>query len=238
MLGPGNTASRLLLQAALITTLFFGTSAYAADAVYHLRKGPGAAFPVVYDISSSSDLSLQSVQGSWVRVSDGTREGWLPASVLQPGKGRSAAQVWFINEASEPGLWSLSLGLSTDDSYEFNLAYAMANEVALDGRMRRASSGLAEWQTYEIGASFPLQRFSRLHWLGYAGVGVGSANEYSDRWQEAGESTSVTTLSVSTDFVWQLAQRFDLRLRLRAEQAFGGDDKVSTATSLIWNLAI
>lgn len=238
-LGKSGIVSRIKRQAGAFSILITLCAASSAqNLTYTLHNGPGGAFPVVYEIPSDTPLSVIAVQRDWVLLSDGRREGWLPVADLQPGEGRSPAQIWFLNETSRTGQWRLHAGLATDSSVGLGLSHRLRTDLSVSGTVYQVSDGLVSRQSADAGLNWQLTQKGRLSWDLSGGLGYGYENAEGQYWQRDGGAVSVGLARLGTDFNWAITPDFGFSLRLQALQAFGGDDRLHSSAALIWNLSL
>ena len=222
-----------LTVAVIISCL--SVSICAETDLLYLRKGPGAAFPVVFEISSGSELHIVATHSDWVLVRTGSCHGWLPVARLSAGPGRSAAQVWSAAQASHKGKLQLEAGTVSNGALQVGASYPLAADMRAAVRFERKHNGDDSFHHLTLGAEKQLNAADRIRWFGFAGVGVGSADAKSSYWQDEDEKIEAAFATLTTDIAWRANHALDIRLRLQYQQAFDADNAGHPSAALIWN---
>ena len=226
--------SRLLY---ITTFCMICAPSWAQQEQLYLRKGPGSSFPVIFEVSSTEQLQPLYLQGEWLLLSNGRRQGWLPVREVPESSGLSRAQLWYLNDALRPGDWHVQGGWNSETALQLGISYPL-DRYRLAARYTRSDAGEQAWQSAELGFERLFSRYSGWSLQGFAGLGPGLNEEGSRRWDEQGRETSTAIFTLSGDVIWPLETRLDLRLRLQASQALGADQSAHTAIALIWNLSL
>ncbi|WP_430462587.1 hypothetical protein ACQUQU_07320 [Thalassolituus sp. LLYu03] len=240
MLALGNILSvcaRFCRGGCLTILTLCSALAHAENTAYALHKGPGNAFPVVYEIPADTKLSVIALQSGWVLLSDGRREGWLPASSLQAGEGRTPAQIWYLNDVSRTGRWSTSFAANTLGDVGVGLEWQWTGPYSLIAEASVGGEGNATQQRLLLGASRALVSKEHFIWSAELMAGTGLQNADSSRWDDHAD-TSVALLTASTRFRFDLSQTLAVSAAFGAEQAIGGTDAFNPFTALSWTLAL
>jgi hypothetical protein len=241
MLVQGNLwclLTRRVRQMLYITTFcLICAPSWAQQEQLYLRKGPGSAFPVIFEVSSTEQLQPLRLQGEWLLLSNGRRQGWLPVAQVPESSGLSRAQRWYLKDALRPGNWQVQGGWNSETALQLGVSYPL-DEYRLAARFTRANAGEQAWQSAELGLEQVFSRYAAWSLQGFAGLGLGINEQGSRHWDENGRETSTALFTVSGDVVWPLEKRLDFRLRLQASQALGADQSAHTAVALIWNLSL
>lgn len=234
------TKSRLTRQSAfslLLILLFCSVYAQADYGRIMLRKGPGSAFPVVFEVSAKHHLRALRTQGEWVLLADERKQGWAKSESLSPSSRVTESQLWHIKEQHQPSVWSLQGGVSSLQSYSLAISRPWRN-YSLSTRFQRAASGDSSWQNLEFAAETDLKRFSSSVIRGSVGIGAGFNEAGNSHWSETQEE--LTTAVGSLSFDWQTAINTDLKffVRIRSDQAFSGNKKNHNSVALMWDLRL
>ncbi|MCD8521586.1 MAG: hypothetical protein LRY66_11895 [Saccharospirillaceae bacterium] len=241
MLVPGNFLHPLTRTMGwlLCITAFCLISApsWAQQDQLYLRKGPGHAYPVIFEVSSTEQLQPLRQQGEWLLLTNGRRQGWLPVSDVPESSGLSRAQIWSLNDALRPGDWHLQGGWNSETALQLGISHPLS-QYRLAARYTRSDAGEQAWSSAELGLEHLLSRYSVWSLLGFAGLGVGLNEEGSRRWDKLGQETSTALFTLSADVIWPLETRLDVRLRFQASQALAADQSLHTAVALIWNMSL
>lgn len=210
---------------------------WAQQEQLYLRKGPGSAFPVIFEVSSTEQLQPLRLQGEWLLLSNGRRQGWLLVAQVPESSGLSRAQRWYLKDVLRPGHWQIQAGWNSETALQLGASYPL-DKYRLAVRFTRANAGEQAWQSTELGLEQVFSRYAAWSLHGFAGLGMGINEQGSRHWDEQGQETSTALFTVSADAVWSLEKRLDFRLRLQTSQALGADQSAHTAIALIWNLSL
>ncbi len=225
----------LRMLAIVITISLLSVPVRSQEGLLYLRKGPGSAFPVISEISSSENITVIASQTGWVLVRSARFEGWIPAAQLEAGAGRSEAQVWSLSNSERPGPLQIEAGATTASMLVLGISAPVNTDTRIALRYERQNNGEEQVQLWTLGAEKQLSFGEHFRWFGFAGIGTGKANSDSDYWDDDNTEVSSGLTSFSTDLAWRADRLLDIRLRLQYQQAFDAKNGGHPSAALIWN---
>ncbi|WP_276667364.1 hypothetical protein [Thalassolituus oleivorans] len=230
------------LKASLVGVLlnmfiFLWTSTAQAEIEYvRLHKGPGAAYPIVFEVSSDHVMDPIAVRGDWLLLSDGRKQGWLPLSELHLVKSVSVAQMWQLRNDARPSDWRLELNWNSESALGFGAVIPL-HDQDLFGRYTVSDHGAFGWSVGEVGLTRQIGSILNFQVLGSASVGVGSEYGGSNHWNS--DTDEIVPLAlVSAEVVWAAERYLDVALRVGTNISLDSDMVNHSSVSLAWKLRL
>lgn len=208
-------------------------SPLAAESLILLRKGPGSAFPVVFEIPADHRLTPVRIQGDWVLLSDELRQGWAHQDSLAITQQLTPARLWLIRESRQLSDWQLQLGLDSQQALLTGIRFPwQQHSLAL-----RFSHSAAEssWQSLELAGETDL---GRSDWRAGIALGLGHNDRGQDRWHNDAREQTTALISANLDWQRQINKQLAVLVRLKSEQAVSGNSANHNSLALVWNLKL
>lgn len=216
--------------------LLWTSTAQAEIEYVRLHKGPGVAYPIVFEVSSDHDMTPIAVRGDWLLLSDGRKQGWLPLSELHLVKSVSPAQMWQLRNDARPSDWRLELNLNSESAIGFG-AIMPLYEQDLYARYTVSDHGAFGWSIAELGLTRQIGSILNFQVLGSAAVGVGSEYGGSNHWNSNSDE-SVPLALLSAEVVWAAERYLDVALRVGTNISLDSDMVNHSSVSLAWKLRL